>query len=147
MKRSPLKRTTGLSARGKGGACPPKPSGAERNGIGTPKRRKDEYDGKRWRAEGLAIAPGCERCHGRVAADDRHHIVYRQILRRELGERYGVAAMDQANGMSLCRPCHNAHHAWFDPIVFERLPAEAVAFAERHGLRWFLDRTYPGVQA
>lgn len=148
VKRSRLERKSGLSARGKGGACPPKPSGAERNGIGRPKR-EDTYDGRRWREQGLAICPDCELCGHR--ADDVHHLIYRQALRRTLSAGvYAVAAMDQRNAMCLCRKCHNEMHARTRPIWWHELPVSVHTFAADHGLTWLLERTYPeypGVQA
>ena len=84
-------------------------------------------------------------------ANDVHHLIYRQALRRTLApEVYAVASMDQRNAMSLCRPCHDAMHARTRPIWWHELPVSVHVFAAEHGLTWLLERTYPeypGVQA
>lgn len=149
MKRSELKRTTGLSARGKGGACPPKPSGAERNGIGRPKRE----DGS-WRPVFRALVAGMHGTTCRVCgapATDPHHVIREQDLRKLLPAD-GIEAVlaDPRNGLSLCRLDHSRHHARFAPIPRELLSPCHFEFAADHGLTWLLEKTYPeypGVQA
>lgn len=162
MKRSPLKRTASLSPRGKGGACPPKPSGAERNGIATPKHRVSGYDGQEWQrrviesyTDAFTVLSGwvaCEWClftNGHlVPAEEAHHLLTKQVLRRELDRGvYEVAVMDPRNGMPLCKTCHAAHHSRQSPIHHSALRDEAFEFAREHKLLAILNRTYPGVQA
>ena len=164
MRRSELKRSSGLSARGKGGACPPKPSGAERNGIGTPKRVVPGYDGVEWQrrviesyTDPFTFLSGwvaCEWClwTGRDLrpAEEAHHLLTKQVLRRELDLGvYEVAVMDPRNGMPLCKACHAAHHSRQSPVCRYALRDEAFEFAREHKLLEILNRTYPypGVQA
>ena len=157
MKRSPLKRTTGLSARGKGGACPPKPSGAERNGIGTPKRKSKAVPQAGW-TEAVFERHGhvCRVCG--ALATDAHHLVPQQVLRRELAGRCSPAELrsllgDPDNGLPLCRVDHMRHE--FSPgfsLAARHLDPEAVDdFLARVfvttgvDLSWCLDR-YDGLQ-
>jgi len=149
--RSGLSRKTGLSARGKGGACPPKPSGAERNGIGTPKRRKKDES---WRAVFRALVAGMHGTTCRVCgkpATDPHHVIREQDLRKRLPAD-GIEAVlaDPRNGLSLCRLDHARHHARFAPIPRGLLSPCHFEFAEEYGLTWLLEKSYPegpGVQA
>ena len=162
MRRSELKRTTGLSSRGKGGACPPKPSGAERNGICTPskpKRRRERTRGKGgWRNKVFEMhGDRCLRCG--VQADVGHHVVEKSRLFLELGHDCSQAILsDPRNGFPTCNSCHMGHHNWSGhdtPFRFTRelLPASVFVFAaeldEKYGTRFqvWIDRTYPGVQA
>lgn len=145
MKRTSLKRTTGLSATGKGGACPPKPSGAERNGIAAPKRES-------WRSvfrelTAATHGTGCVVC-GQLAVDP-HHVIPVQELRKLPGCDDTVLA-DPRNGLPTCRLDHARHHARFAPIPRGLLSPCHFEFAAEHGLTWLLEKCYPegpGVQA
>lgn len=149
MKRSELKRKSALSARGKGGACPPKPSGAERNGIGRPKREAES-----WRPVFRALVAGMHGTACRVCgkpATDPHHVIREQDLRKRLPAD-GIEAVlaDPRNGLSLCRTDHARHHARFAPIPRGLLSPCHFEFAAEHGLTWLLEKCYPeypGVQA
>ena len=177
MKRTELKRTTGLSPRGKGGACPPKPSGAERNGIGRPRREKPTTPDMPAAATCFLAEHGITDDGRDVGACDgplvRCHLIPRQLLRREVWpnantiaaqwEQYGwgpfpVALRDLfwLPGMwvpgcgGICGS--DGHHGMLDRarslrIPFNALPPETVDVAARLGLSWWLEREYPGVQA
>ena len=144
-----LKRTTGLSSKGKGGANPPRvdPPTSHRTykGGGRPKASRG------WRGQVFAL-------HGRVcrscsqAAVHAHHVVTQAAivdnLRALLDDDHALKLVlsDPRNGMPLCKSCHDAHH---HPAVNDgRLPYEMlkpchIEFAELHGLSWWLEKHYP----
>ena len=64
----------------------------------------------------------CANCT--AAADEMHHVVYRQELRRLTGD-----PDDRANLVPLCRGCHGAHHARSEVLPTRVLPDSAFAFA------------------
>lgn len=77
--------------------------------------------------EGIWKAPRrgmCAVCH-RPCWLERHHVLLRQIVRREDGSEW-----DLSNSLDLCRLCHARHHSAFKRIPIELVPAAAVAFAE-----------------
>lgn len=158
MRRSELKRSAGLSSRGSGGACPPKPdnhpycphglyAAAGCRDCAEPRKR---YDGQEWRRlvfedhadaftllSSLGGRPGvvtCEWCllvGGEMTpAEEAHHLLTRQSLRRSLPPAaYAVAAMDPRNGIPLCRECHADHHSRRHPICRDALRPVAFEFA------------------
>lgn len=64
----------------------------------------------------------CANCH--APADELHHVVYRQELRRLTGD-----PDDTQNLVPLCRDCHAAHHSRVDPLATRVLPDSAFEFA------------------
>ena len=86
---------------------------------------------------------GCGPCDGRLV---KAHLIPRQLLRRE-----GLS--DHVWDDAVWVPCCggptglSGHHGQLDHsrtlrIPRERLPVALEAFAEVHGLEWFLSRTY-----
>lgn len=148
MKRTSLKRTTGLSATGKGGPCPPRVSGAVRNGIGRPKREAES-----WRPVFRALVAGMHGTACRVCgkpATDPHHVIREQDLRKHVKGCDEAVLADPRNGLSLCRTDHARHHARFAPIPRGLLSPCHFEFAAEHNLTWLLEKSYPegpGVQA
>lgn len=65
---------------------------------------------------------GCANCPAR--ADELHHAIYRQELRRAGGD-----PDDTQNLVPLCRSCHAAHHSRANPLPSRVLPDSAFAFA------------------
>lgn len=65
------------------------------------------------------------RCVCGARAVHRHHIITRQVLRREGGD-----PRDERNLIDLCWDCHAAHHARSKPLPLRCLPDEAYDFAD-----------------
>lgn len=92
----------------------------------------DESPATCWFAE-YATDP----CAGRL---EKAHILPKQLLRREdLGEHL----WDEAVWVPGCRH----HHFQFDAyrglcVPLGAVPVETVAFADRHGLGWYLERRF-----
>lgn len=60
----------------------------------------------------------------------RHHVVYRQELRRVAkGAAYLRLERDKANLVPVATPCHNAHHARSAVLPLWRLPDSVFGFA------------------
>lgn len=55
----------------------------------------------------------------------------------------GEQKSDPANGMVLCTYHHGRHDHWVERVPRVLLPAPAIAFADREGLGWLLDKEYP----
>lgn len=92
--------------------------------------------------------PGAGPCSGRLV---RCHLIPQQTLRRELGRGWRKAADDPRSFVWGCGGATGVggHHGALDwagvgrlTIPRDRLPAPLEAFAEDHGLAWFLERTY-----
>ena len=64
----------------------------------------------------------CASCQ--APADELHHVVYRQELRRLTGD-----PDDRGNLVALCRGCHARHHARVEVLPTRVLPDSAFAFA------------------
>jgi len=67
------------------------------------------------------------------AAVHEHHVVTRQVLRREAqttGRNYTELVADPTNRIPLCLSCHAAHHNRTRPIPAKALPDEAIQFAK-----------------
>lgn len=102
-------------------------------------------DGSEWRAQVLSSG-GCvghddpADCEWPMAA---HHVVTTQKLRK-MGRVDLIH--ETANGVPACYEVHRKHHSRIAPIARERLPVEALAFAEGLGLGWWIDKFY-GVDA
>ena len=120
MKRSPLKRKTGLR-RGRR-----KPVGVIVADI--------------WR-EGLHGSK-CVVC-GTSRDIDGHHAIPRRVLVR-LG--FGDYVMDKRNRVPICRHDHESHECRHRPIQRRELPASVFEFAAELGLEWYLDKHYPAVE-
>ena len=123
MKRSPLKRKSGL-----------KRGGYLRRG-----RRKPV---------GVIVADiwleGWENGHCVVCGTrcnlDGHHAIPRRVLIR-LG--FFEHVMDKRNRVWVCRHDHESHECRHRPILRAELPASVFEFASELGLEWYLDRHYP----
>lgn len=116
MKRSPLKRKTGLR-RGRR-----KPVGVIVADI--------------WR-DGLH-SQRCVVCDTRQNLDGHHAIPKRVLLR--LG--YGDHVMDKRNRVPVCRHDHESHESRHRPIRRDELPASVFDFATELGLEWYIERHY-----
>jgi hypothetical protein len=91
----------------------------------------------------LAKLPGAGECDGRLR---KCHLISRQTIVREVGKRY---AWDPAVWVWGCGGAMgvSGHHGMLDysrklRIPRVMLPPELEAFAEKHGIVWWLDRTY-----
>lgn len=86
----------------------------------------------------------CASCGKR--ADEWHHVVYQQELRRS-----GASCADRDGMMPLCRECHTAHHSRSDPLPLASLNDAAYDFAVRalgRGPAYvYLRRRYRGADA
>lgn len=75
---------------------------------------------------------------------DAHHLLPKQVLRRELPEEdVERALLDPRNGIPVRRYHHDALEQRQICVPLARLPREAVAFAEELGLRHHLERLHP----
>lgn len=83
----------------------------------------------------VAAREGSE-CEGDLQA---HHVVTQQQLRR-----HGLDELlwDPDNGAAVCERHHRRHHSGREPIWRDYLPTRCLAFAERVGLVWLIDRYY-----
>lgn len=82
---------------------------------------------------------------------DACHVLPKSWIRREINtwdEPERLAALwSPANGLAGCRAAHNRFDApGHAGVTFADLPLAAVAFAEKHGWTWKLERIY-GVAA
>lgn len=103
MKRSPLRRRTGLRSR---------PKQINRN---DPARQA-------WKTSVAGYCQcGCDRFSLHL---HRHHVLLEQIVEREHGDVY-----DLANSMLLHPHCHANHHSAARKVPIESVPAAAVLFA------------------
>jgi hypothetical protein len=60
----------------------------------------------------------------------RHHVVYRQELRRVArGAAYRTLERDETNLVPIARVCHDAHHGRTKVLPLWRLPDSAFEFA------------------
>ena len=130
-----MKRSAGL--RRSGGGL------SRRNGIKPVTRAaRGAYDGVEWRRRVFEM-------HGAVCvvsgapATTAHHVIPKQVLRRELPpEVFEVAVMDPRNGLPLSDRVHAQHHAALPKLGRAVLQGCHREFAEGHGLGWLLDREY-----
>lgn len=111
LKRTPLKRAAEL-ARSESKRRSPRPPSL------TPEEQARRAQWQSSIADRCAT-PGCGRADVQL-----HHVVYAQHVQREEGDRF-----DPANGRTLCRGCHAAHHDRTRPVVRAQLTAANVAFA------------------
>jgi hypothetical protein len=82
---------------------------------------------------------------------DAHHVIPKRLLRaleRRLGLTAGTLVWDCDNGIALCAGaaggrCHMRHESAFARIPRQCLPPQALVFAARHCLTWFIERHYP----
>ena len=87
-----------------------------------PKRQDNSADRKAWNvAESGFCECGCARPSWRL---HRHHVVLRQIVRKEGGNEW-----DMANSMLLHETCHSNHHSASRKVRLEMVPESALAFA------------------
>lgn len=172
MKRSELKRSTGLSQRGKGGACPPKPwnelDTEERAvvlGLGqaTTPRRKNSRRHRRLQLQGPKWRRRTFDEHGALCwvtgepATQAHHVIPMQKLAfllcpvwREQGmdfkqveARLREVCRDVRNAMPLATDPHMNHHNRSPAIGRDVLAPCHFEFAAEHNLTWLLEKTYP----
>lgn len=89
----------------------------------------------------------CLAC-GRPGATTRHHVLPRQVIRREgrsLGLRVRVLLADPRNLVPMHFDCHLAHENWAPRLTREQVPERAWQFARELG-EWAvvrLERDYP----
>lgn len=101
-----------------------------RSGSANPNYRKGRAAGKRpparWRnAKGNRCeVPGCPNPRPGKRRLHLHHVVTRQVIRRNRGDQW-----DPAVGMTVCDSCHSKHHHRTRPIPRSAVPAAAVAYA------------------
>jgi hypothetical protein len=69
-----------------------------------------------------------------------HHVLSQQALKRR--HLHGLL-FDRRNGIALCSRHHRRHEAAVERIPRDRLPPEALEFAERLGLGWWIEQRYP----
>jgi hypothetical protein len=96
--------------------------------------------GRCWVAETL---PGAGPCDPGVFGLQRAHLVRQQVIRREVGRGWSVAAADPRSWVVMCW----GHHAQLDhsrklKIPRGLLPWAVEEFAAEYGLSWWLDREY-----
>jgi 5-methylcytosine-specific restriction endonuclease McrA len=143
VKRSPLRRkkalrnASGLARQSSLRRRLPPPKGVEARRVA-----KQFYD---------AVArPGgrpatCAVC-GAKGRMDAHHVISQQALKRRAAES-GLDPLlltgDPANGMPLCRRCHEKHTNAVESIPRHLVPRSAWTFAASLGLTWWIERFYP----
>lgn len=98
-------------------------------------------DGLEWRTFVLSSGPCVMHddpadCDGRLVG---HHVVTQQVLRKH---GFNDLRWATENGVPICDRGHGRHHSRHTPIPRERLPREAIEFAEGLELGWWLDRFY-----
>lgn len=118
MKRTPLKRTTGLQR-----TTPIKRTAFKR------KRRAAAFftPGKVAFQEAARAQLACmnPRCPDPSAPWNAHHVIYAQHVRRE----DPALEWDPANAMRLCADCHARHHSGAERLPVDVLPPAALEFA------------------
>ena len=92
-----------------------------------------------------------ERCAGcgRLVLDqgEAHHAVPKASLRKLFPERPEVV-WDTRNAVLLCREvCHPRHTVRFEPLPYEKLPADVHAFAAELSITWLVEKLYPRQEA
>lgn len=92
-----------------------------------------------------------ERCAGcgRLVLDqgEAHHAIPRSALSKLIPDRPELQ-WDIRNAVLLCRDvCHPRHHIRFEPLAYERLPADVHDFAAELRLTWYVDKVYPRREA
>ncbi len=134
MKRTPLKRTSGLK----------RTTPIKRSGLRPGRRVHPDREGKVafQRAAQQQLACMNPQCPNPAAPFNAHHVVYAQHVRREGGDVF-----DPRNVMRLCTECHDRYHGNRSLIPAEVLPPAAVAFAVellgRERAAAYLARYYP----
>jgi hypothetical protein len=84
-------------------------------------------------------------CGGPATA--AHHVIEKATLKRELKPEFvDEALMDPANALPLCAEDHARHHSWAARIDRELLAECHWGFADRYGLAWALERSYPSAE-
>lgn len=87
--------------------------------------------------------------HGCDGPLDPMHIIPKQFLKnhfyQEDKDDIDSIVFDPANGVPGCRHIHGQIDSGFCPIFREWLPPEAVAFAGRNDLGWWLDLHIPSL--
>jgi hypothetical protein len=91
-----------------------------------------------WRA--AVTAGGCIMPPPHDGPIDPHHVVSQQELKKRGLEKW-LTCPD--NGIGLCRRHHANHETAFARVPRHLLPPSAVAFAERLGLGYYIERFYP----
>ena len=149
MRRSELKRSAGLSSRGKGGACPPKPRQRRIVIPGAPDPERLGWFQSVIELQGdRCVVTGWMATHA-------HHAVHVSVLKRELPrsldrDTFGGILRDPRNGVPLRWEPHFEHHHGTKRLPRDVLPESVFVFAceldDRFGTRLeaWLDRTYGG---
>ncbi len=84
-----------------------------------------------------------ERCGRDSISVDAHHVLPKQLLKREFaGEELERLLMDGRNGVLVRRYHHDAIEARMIVPSLRAVPAEAREFAAEHGLEHHLERIY-----
>jgi hypothetical protein len=118
------------------------------------------FVGRVVRLEGRAICWACvtiaaheeKKCRFRSMELDAHHVLPKQLLKREFPRRHvredgsvrtlDDLLMDPRNGLLLARYHHDALEARMLVVPRSRLPVRVEEFAGELGLGWYLDRTF-----
>lgn len=84
-----------------------------------------------------------ERCEADSMCVDAHHVLPKQLLKRERGTaQLGRLLMDGRNGVPVRRFHHDAIEARMIVPSLRAVPREAQEFATEHGLTVHLERIY-----
>jgi hypothetical protein len=89
-------------------------------------------------------------CGGRM---ERAHLIRLQTLRRELRKTWAMLELSEEDMQAMLwspavwRPACHVHHGLLDQSKALRIPREAIpveteVFAVKHGVDWWLSRTY-----